>query len=139
MAKIDFKGLDEYVSILKCLEKDIDGICKMAVYDGAAVLADAVKAEFNAQDHPYSDGNGLIDHMGLSKMENDAGYINTKLGFNGYLKDGRPAAVVARSIESGTSRQPKKPFIRPAVRKAKARCEQAMASQLEKQIEKHMK
>lgn len=138
MAKISFPGVDQYVSVLRSLEKDTEAICKMAVYDGAGILADAIRANYNKIDHPYG-GADLIDHLAISQMRNDAGYVNAKITIGGYLNDGQPAPLVARLMESGSSRQQKKPFIRPAVRQVKARCEAAMAAKINKTIEKIMK
>lgn len=138
MAKISFPGIDQYVSVMKTLEKDAEAVCKMAVYDGAGILADTIRETYNSQNHPYG-GAGLIDHLAISKIRNDAGYVNAKITFGGYLDDGRPAPLVARAMESGTSRQAKKPFIRPAVRKAKTKCEAAMRKKVDSVIEKIMK
>lgn len=138
MATITFPGVDQYVSLLKSLEKDTEAICKMAVYDGAGILADAIRAKYNSYDHPYG-GAGLIDHMAISKIRNDAGFVNAKITFGGYLDDGRPAPLVARAMESGNSHQRKKPFIRPAVRKVKSKCEAAMGKRVNDAIEKLMK
>lgn len=141
MAKIELKGFDNYIKILVEIGDHAEAACKAAVYDGAAVIADAVRAEYNHYDHPYAQHHDLIDHLSLAPMRNDDGFINTKLGFPGYLKNGAPAALVARALESGTSNdhQQKKPFIRPAVNRARKRAEAAMAAQLDKQIERIMK
>lgn len=134
MAKIDFDGVDKYASILADLARDVEAICKAAVYDGAAVVADSVRAEYEHIEHPYAEGHDLIDHMTLAKMRNDNGYVNTKLMFGGYLKNGAPAPLVARVLESGNSHQSKKPFVRKGVNRAKTRAQAAMAAQLDKQI-----
>ena len=44
MAVLQVKGLDEYVKKIKTLSKNADSIMKSVVYDGGAVIADAVKA-----------------------------------------------------------------------------------------------
>ena len=78
-------------------------------------------------------------------MENDNGYINTKIGFDGYnatktkkYPNGQPNALIARSIESGTSKHQKTPFVRPAISKAKAKAEAAMAASVDKDINNTM-
>lgn len=139
MAKIEFKGIEKYQKILAEIGNKSEKICKVAVYDGAAIVADAVRKNYDSYSHPYSEGNGLIDSMGLSKMQNDSGYVNTKLGFFGYLKDGKPAALVAAAMESGTSHQSKKPFVRTAVKRVKASAQNAMKKTLDEQIERIMK
>lgn len=133
MAKIEFKGIEKYQSVLKDIERDVEGILKVAVYDGAAIVADAVKAAT-----PVDTGD-LRDSLGLAKMRNDNGYVNTKLGFDGYDSKGVANSLKARAYESGTSNQPKRPFIRPAVRAAKSAAEFAMGKTLDKELEKYVK
>ena len=44
MASIKLEGLDKYQKELESLDRNITGILKRGVYDGAAVVADAVRA-----------------------------------------------------------------------------------------------
>lgn len=158
MARFEFVGLDEYLKTLRELGDQSDGIIKRAVFDGAAEVAKAVEAEIQALPEVEHNGyqfpwqlpikgvtkeqkKGLLDGMGLSKMENDNGYINTKLGFDGYndvktkeLPKGQPNAMLARSINSGSSTRQKIPFMNRAVKAAKAKAEDAMAARLDKDI-----
>lgn len=134
MAKLTIgKGLEKYQKRLAELGTAADGICKAAVYEGAAIIADAVK-----ENTPVDTGD-LRDSIGLSKMKNDNGYINTKLGFDGYDRKGVPNALKAAAIESGTSRLKKKPFVRPAVMANTGRAEAKMAQVVEEMIETTMK
>lgn len=78
-------------------------------------------------------------------MQNDKGYLNVKIGFDGYNRTktekypkGQPNQLVARGVESGTSWKQKKPFIRPAVNRTKKKAEQMMAEILDKEINKIM-
>lgn len=95
---------------------------------------------------------GLLDTakktgMGLAPIREEAGkkggYINTKVGMNGYNKHvtarypkGHPNAMVARSIESGTSFRRKCPFIAPTVRKYKDQVEQLIAKEFDRLADK---
>ena len=86
---------------------------------------------------------GLIDGMGISPMQDDGGYLNVKIGFDGYnatktekYPQGQPNQLVARGVESGTSWKQKKPFIRPAINASKSRAEAEMARILDQEIEK---
>lgn len=135
MAKIEFKGIDKYQRILADLGKASEGIIKASVYEGAAVVVDAVKSAV-----PVDTGD-LRDSIGLSTMRNDNGYINTKLGFDGYDHKGVPNSIKARVIESGRSdaNYPKRPFVRPAVRAVKSRAEGVMETELDKRIYDLMK
>ena len=89
---------------------------------------------------------GLIASLGLSTMRDAGGYINTKLGFDGYnavktrkYPGGQPNALIARAAESGSVALIKTPFIRPGVKAAKKAAEKAMEKTLDEEIEKIMK
>lgn len=131
MAKIEFKGIDKYVSLMKSLEADTEAICKAAVYDGAGILADAIRAEYSHISHPYG-GADLMEHLVITSIRNDKGFVNTKITIGGYLQSGKPAPLVARVMESGNSHQGKKPFVRPAVSRVKKQCEAAMEKKVDK-------
>lgn len=163
MAKIEFKGLDKYIDKVAKLYDDIEPICKQAVYDGAGVIADAIRAEIEAlpvaRETFYATGDqklsgvtplqkqGLLDGLGVSQMRNNAGTIDTKIGFNGYnnkktkkYPSGQPNLLVARSVISGASfRDGKIPFVRNAVKSAKAKAEKAMADKFDEAANKIIK
>lgn len=164
MAKFKFEGVDEYVSKLVSLSRVSEGVIKRAVYEGAGVVGDAILDAIQAlpetgEGYPQrgyfptelvygvtvEQKQGLLDGFGYAKMENDNGYINTKIGFDGYnatktkkYPNGQPNALIARSIESGTSKHQKTPFVRPAISKAKAKAEAAMAASVDKDINNNM-
>lgn len=137
-------GIDKYIKQLTNLEFQSEDVVGHAIYQGAAVVADAVKSSIRAL--PASACNrlekaALIDGMGIAPMKNEDGYFNVKIGFDGYdsikttkFPRGRPISMIARSIESGTSWRPKHPFVAPAVNKTKALAEMAMAAEIDKRI-----
>lgn len=136
-----FVGLDEYVRKLNRLAdtKKAEGLIKVAVYEGAGLVADEIRR--NLQGH--RDTGDLLDSLYLSEMANENGYIYTQVGFAGYDRNGVPNALKANALESGTSRnsiehQPKTPFIRPAIKATRERAEAAMAATLESSIEQIM-
>lgn len=161
MAKITFPGLSDYELMISKLSKGVDDIAGKAIYAGAGIVADAIKE--NIKDLPIVRGYGtekdplpggvtapqkagLIDGLGISPMQSDAGYLNVKIGFDGYnatktekYPQGQPNQLVARGVESGTSWKKKSPFIRPAINASKQRAEDEMARILDEEIEKVMK
>lgn len=140
MAKIEFKGIDNYRAILKELSFKAEDILKASVYEGAAVVVEAVKSAVPVS-QSVSAGD-LRDSVGLSSMRNDNGYINTKLGFDGYDSKGVPNAVKARVLESGRSdvaNYPKHPFVRQATRAVQARAVGVMETELDRRIDDYMK
>lgn len=158
MAKITFPGLNDYELMISRLSKDVDDIAGKAIYAGAGIVADAIKENIKAlpivrgygtEKDPLPGGvtapqkAGLIDGMGISPMQDDGGYLNVKIGFDGYnatktekYPQGQPNQLVARGVESGTSWKQKKPFIRPAINASKSRAEAEMARILDQEIEK---
>lgn len=166
MAKIDFKGLDEYSKRLEILFKDTEKVVREAVHEGAAVVADEIKAGLKGL--PIEEGeNGLppvgtaehkisgvsrkqksdlIDSFGLAPIENDGGYIQTKAGVDGYgsiptkkYPNGVPNAMLMRSVESGTTFRNKNPVFRKAVNRSRKRCEDKMAETIDQKIKEIMK
>ena len=164
MATIKFPGLKEYEKRLSTLGKEGKAIAEKAVYAGAAIIADAVRANINAlpavKDEwgvvAYNNNwsapltetpkKGLQDGFGISPMGNEDGILNVKLGFDGYndmktkkYPKGQPNAIIARSLESGSSIAKKRPFVAPAVRKTKKAAEETMAKIIDEEIAKIMK
>ena len=158
MAKITFPGLTDYELMLSKLEGSTDEMIGKAVYAGAGIVADAIKENIKAlpivrgygtEDNPLPGGvtapqkAGLIDGLGIAPMQNDMGYLNVKIGFDGYnatktekYPQGQPNQLVARGVESGTSWKKKKPFIRPAVNSSRNRAEAEMARILDEEFKK---
>ena len=142
------KGIDDYVAKLGNLVFVGETLVGKAIYQGADIVADAVKASINAL--PASactlvEKKGLQEGFGIARMRDDNGVYNVKLGFDGYNANktkkypkGKANAMIARSIESGTSWKAKHPFIAPAVRKSKAQAEAAMQKELDKNIKQIM-
>ena len=99
MAKITFPGLNDYELMISRLSKGVDDIAGKAIYAGAGIVADAIKENikalpivrgYGATENPLPGGvtapqkAGLIDGMGISPMQDDGGYLNVKIGFDGY-------------------------------------------------------
>ena len=158
MAKITFPGLNDYELMISKLSKGVDDIAGKAIYAGAGIVADAIKENikdlpivrgYGTKENPLPGGvtapqkAGLINGLGISPMQSDAGYLNVKIGFDGYnatktekYPQGQPNQLVARGVESGTSWKQKKPFIRQAINASKSRAEAEMARILDQEIEK---
>lgn len=137
MAKISFPGLAEYELALSRLAKSADDIAGKAIYAGAEIVADAIRQ--NIDTLPQDTGvtkRGLEEGFGIAPLQDDSGFINVKLGFDGYNENGTPNVMMARIFESGTSRIPKHPFVRPAINASRKRAEQAMADIIDQEIKK---
>ena len=162
-------GCDKYAAQLEKLNADTAQIIGEAIYPAAGIVTDQIKA--NIQKLKVSGRNsrrgtqadpidtitsaqkqGLIDGLGITKMKESDGFVNVKVGEDGYnsqisdksVKAGwtskrQANAMIARAVESGTYFRKKTPFIAPAVRITRKKAEAAMAEQLDKEIEKVMK
>lgn len=155
MAKMAIKGLDEYMQKLSSLGAKMPEVAKRAVRAGANPVADEIRKglEANIKDpayagldpgggifgvkHNYGKSTGdLLNSLGVTPPDIDKkGVINCKIGFAGYDRKGVPNALKARAMESGTSRLRKRPFIRPAVNRAKQRA----LNEMQKSIDADLK
>ena len=133
------KGLDNYIAYLQSINAVTDEMIGEAVYDMAKVVADRVRANIEALPAVSNEANiatyregysrlsepekqGLMDGFGVSPLQDDSGYRNVKLGFDGYnsvktkkYPQGQPNVLIARVTESGSPYRQKTPFIRTAV------------------------
>lgn len=161
MATIQFKKGDEYLAKLSKLEVlTRTEVIGSAIYAAADIMTDAIRAElekvptdesWGSPDNPTQgpkaiQKKGLAESLGISSMRNDAGFLNVKIGFDGYNQvrtkewpKGQPNQMVARSIESGTSWMKKNPFARRAVRKTKKEALEIMKQSVDQSIETIMK
>lgn len=137
------KGIDKYIQNVTNLALESEEIVKRGVYDGMAVVANAIVAGISSiptgQGITDEDKNGLRAGFGISRIENRGGTINAKTGFAGKNSAGKYNTAVARSIESGTSWRSKHAFVGTAGRKAKSGAEEAIAKTIDEEINKCMK
>lgn len=163
MAKVTFRGLQEYEQQLSKLETGVQEIAEKAVYEGARIVADEVKKNLSSLKSVSSQAavaayskktptyitekakSGLIQSFGISSIRNDNGFYNVKIGFDGYndvktkqYPKGQPNNLIARACESGSSAMIKQPFMRTAVNASKGEAERKMAEILANEIKKKM-
>ena len=162
MATIRFSKLRDYELMLGKIGDASKDICGAAIYEGAKIIADEVKANLESL-KTVSDADaiqaakkeeatyltvrakkGLIKSFGVTPMSQDRdGIYNVKLGFDGYndvktkkWPKGQPNQLIARACESGSSAMIKQPFFRQAVQKTKKKAESRMAEVLDEKIKK---
>lgn len=161
MATFVFEGINKYATKLRKISDKAEGMIKRAVYDGAAVVLQAAISEisalpvienrYNVTELPMrgvteTQKRGLLAGIGLAKMVDDNGCINTKLGFDGYngvrsqkYPNGQPNALIANTVNRGSSARVKIPFINRTVKAAKAGAEAAMAARFDADTTNMMK
>lgn len=163
MARIRFSGLEDYELRLSRLSSHTEEIAGKAIYAGADIITDAIRANIEAlpassdkaglfayqkkEPAPLTQTakGGLLDGLGITPMQNDNGFWNVKVGFDGYndmatrkYPHGQPNQLIARSLESGSSIAQKHPFVRPAINASRKQAEAKMAAVIDQEIEKLM-
>ena len=147
-------GLDNYTEKLQDLQlRTRNELIGKAIYEGAGIVADTIRSGISGlkESPDVHKGvtpiqkQGLADGLGISRLKDESGFINVKIGFNGYnghvnpkYPKGQANALVARSLEKGTSTAPAQRFVSSAVRRAEAAAENAMKEVVESGIEKIM-
>lgn len=161
MAKVTFTGIDGTMARLNALQQSLkDQVIGKMVYDGADIVADAVRDEiqklptsqhdgkpwFGTSEHPArgpseDQKKGLLDSLGISHMRDDDGFLNVAIGFDGYnhLKNrrwpkGQPNQLVARAVARGTSFMEANPFFKAAVNKTRVKAKNAMKKTAEQEL-----
>lgn len=134
MARMTIRGTDDFeLMISKLADPEI---AKEVVWAGAQPVADEIRKglERNLQGSKNSNGD-LLDSLGIAPPDIDReGNANTHIGFHGYDRKGVANTLKARIMESGSSKQKKKPFIRPAVNRSKNKAIKAMEMKLDEKI-----
>ena len=164
MARMSVRGTEEYALKLSKLGKNSEAVAGKAIYEAAGIVADAVKVNLKALPavndveniKAYRAGRksqlsikqkeGLVQAFGITKISNDKGYYNVKLGFDGYngiktkkYPKGQPNQLVARVVESGSTYMDKTPFVRPALNASRAEALQKMQEVIDQEMNKIMK
>lgn len=152
-------GLDDYMAQLTQAGQRSGGDIGRAIYVGGKIVADAVRTEIDAlpvDDHFAPPGKkrgvksiekaGLQAGLGIAKARNSNGFRNVQIGFHGYnaaksktWPAGHPNAMVARSIQKGTSFMRPNQFFTRAVNNSRAAAEAAMKAEFEKNVSEHFK
>ena len=156
-----FTGVDGTMARLNALQQSLkDQVIGKMVYDGADIVADAVREEIQKRPTSQHEGKpwfgtpshlargpseeqkkGLLDSLGVSHMRNDNGFLNVSIGFDGYNQvkskrwpSGEPNQLVARAVARGTSFMEANPFFKAAVNKTRSKAKSTMKKTAEKEI-----
>lgn len=150
--------LDDYIYKLQRMGANTEEMIGRSIFPGAAIVADAIRANIEGvpvitkySRNQYLDGltasqkQGLLDGLGIANMRNDGGFLNVKIGMDGYNSTvtkrwphGQPNAMILRSLESGTSFQRRQPVVAPAVRSTRNSAVEAMKEAFDEETKKIM-
>ena len=150
--------LEEVSKMLSQLDSGAADIAAAALYKGAGVVADAFTQAVNdirTQRFFYAQNGrtrlaspeekeALNGKTGIARFRGSGGEIDTIVGLQnaGYATVNgkrKPVAVIARSINSGTSFMEKQPVFRRAASKAKKEASEAIVREAERQIKERTK
>lgn len=158
MARMKTEGLDDVSLMFGKISSAGTAIAKMAVYDGARVMADEIRRETNAlpvDKERYLQGGqkyavitrrdkrDLAAHLGITKITRSTSGVRAVIGFAGYgslkthkYKKGLPMALLARSLMKGTSVRKQSAFIDRSAARGAAPAIDAMIKTGESVIDK---
>lgn len=161
MARMKFGGTDKYIAKLERLRDKSTPTAKMALYQGAKVVADEIRkktesipvvmSRWASEENPLEgltqeQKDGLLDSLGVSPMLSDMGEFSVRISFDGYNSQrtkkypkGQPNVMIARSLESGTSFRLKHPFVRPALDESRKAARKAMQNVIDDEVDKIIK
>lgn len=154
--KLEVTGLDELMKAMEKVGKSAEKAASRGLYKGAGSVADSIRKEANSiktEKFKYAkDGKqrlpspeekaAVVGASGISKFRKNGLYINTSVGYqkSGYANIGgtqKPVALIANSINHGTSFMKKQPFFRKAKSQSKAIA--IIEAEVEKEAEELLK
>lgn len=139
MASVKIRTSEELIRKLEKLSgEQADEVAKRAVYVGAGFMAEKVKESLRGVVSEKATGD-LEKSLGITPIKlNRDGDWAAKIGFHGYDRKGVSNILKARILESGSSKQRKRPFFSPAVKKYRKIAEERMKNEAEMTIEKYL-
>lgn len=163
MAKmtVNIRELDAFERSLTLLGRETREVARRALYDGAAIAADALRESINGLSRvsdaeamnawrhgeptllSVSQKNGLRQGLGISPIKLKHGTISVKIGFDGYNSvktrrwpKGQPNRIIAAGCEHGSSAMLEQPFIRTTKEQNEAAIIRAMVHTATAEISK---
>lgn len=147
-------GLDQLAKMLAELGNKAQEVASGALFDGAGIVADAMNngiRSIRTESFKYAkDGQtrlpspqekaALDRKVGIAKFRKSGSEVDTLIGISygsGYTQISgkqKPVAVIARSINSGTSFMQKQPVFRRAKSQSQKKAQNAIVAKAEKMI-----
>lgn len=142
MANMKFTMPEDFMKKISSLGDKTDEVIAKVLEAGAEVVESEVRNNLetqignNTKQKSKSTGQ-LISALGTASVRQDKkGVMNVKIGFSENRRDGKKNAMIATVLEYGKSNQKARPFIKPALRKSKNACINAMIRKLDEEIER---
>ena len=156
MPKLTIDGVNDFILRAEHMANGFSAVASAALYAGAGVVADAIKAEIRnlPEEKGYlkegdrrnvvtpDEKQDLLEGVGIAHFKHENGNIDTAVGFDGYTRhetdkypSGVPLPLIARAIESGSSVRQKHPFVRKAAKSCETAAKAAMEAAARKKFE----
>lgn len=162
MSHIRVEGMEEYLRLLDLNYKQLERICGRSIYPGAGYIYKECRRRLEnirTDDHLFKfaeqynrkrrgitsrQKRGLIESLGIAPLRHkNGGIVDVKLGFDGYndivtnkFPKGQPNAMIARSLNKGTSFMEAQPFMDQTIEAARHPVEDKIEQQFYKELEK---
>lgn len=156
MSSIKVEGMEEYLRLLDLSQTKLKTLCGRSIHPGAGLIYKDCRKRINglATEKGGHHGNtkrrlteaqreGLAKSLGIAKLRNKRGTFDVKLGFDGYNSvvtkrwpNGQPNAMIARSVNKGTSFMPAQPFMDRSIEACRHPVEEKIEEQFYKELEK---
>lgn len=161
MATFVFEGLDEFINLCMVTDKELDRIIGRSIHPGARVMASSIEGAIQAIE--TDDGKGtphrkgapmrrgpteqqkasLISDFGIAIIRKERFGYNVKCGWDGYntvrtarYPNGQPNAMIARSVNSGTSFMRPQHFLDRAVNSAELTTVETIRDEFERLVQR---
>lgn len=152
MPKMKIYGLDKYAKILDEMSSQTVQVVGEGIYEGANILANTIRQGIQSirtegpsdweRERREEQKQGLANSFGIAPLQDDNGFYNVKLGFEGYnniktpsYPNGQPNVLIARMYNSGTSVLSKQSFFDRSVRSARNRAKKKVIETIEQKFE----
>jgi len=151
------EGMDGIVETLAKAGEAAQGIAARALYRGAGIVADEISKGarevttsrfkyakgWQRQPSPEEKAAIVSAGVGIAKFRKTGNEVNTSVGYgrSGYADVNgkqKPVALIANSINSGTSFMKKQPFIRKAASQSKQKASDAIADEIQALVIKEL-
>ena len=150
------KDLNHAIDMLSAVADKAQDIVEAGLYEGADVVGDALRENVSAlptderwgYETPKAGPSAaekkvMLNGMGISEFKTENGRTHTSVGFGGYggyrtkrFPDGKPVALIARSVERGTSFMRPNPFMKQTKAQAHNAAIAAISAKIHEEIQK---
>ena len=135
MGRVITAGIDDLTAELEAVAAHLGGVGKAALYEGAGVMADAIKEAAGSLPYKGSTVAQIQNAVGITKFKDTEDGSGTSIGFDGYFAESHfPIPFFVREVEGGTSRIPARPFVRRAATAAQPAAEAVIIGAAEERI-----